>query len=218
MQATCAAEGLIKRQILGDAVAHDAGPCMGSGPRHLVVRVRTRSPRAALDFSMEPRQTSAGGDVLRRVAALRVGRCSDNVRRGAARRCGWSCLPQFLRRGCPCCTSLAANVVRTTERRELRGSGCPARKAYLQTSRQLSSIASHAQDPSGDSRGVFFRKPAVLREEDVGLLEFQILAPQTKPVVRTPGHPLLQSATASQTNTWSQGRFPWLPSRCQTGP
>ena len=41
-------------------------------------------------------------------------------------------------------------------------------KAYLQTSRQLSSIAS--QDPSGDSRGVFFRKPAVLREEDVGLL------------------------------------------------
>ena len=180
MQATCAAEGLIKRRILGDAVAHDGGLCIGSGPRHVVVSVRTRSPRAALGFSMEPRQISAGGDVLRRVAALRV-RCSDNVRRGAARRCGWSCLPQFLRRGSRDAPNLAANVVRTTERRELRGSGCPAHniaKPISKPSRQL--VLHHLQDPSGDSRGVFFRKPAVLREEDVGLPEFQILAPQNR--------------------------------------
>ena len=87
----------------------------------LSATVRTRSPRTALGFSIQRRQTFAGRDVLRRVAALRL-RCSDNVRRGAARlrRRGWAASPISSAQGCPTKSGSApANAVRTTPQRVL---------------------------------------------------------------------------------------------------
>ena len=100
--------------------------------------------RARLLYTI--RQTFAGRDVLRRVAALRL-RCSDNVRRGAARlrRRGWAASPISSAQGCPTKSGSApANAVRTTPQRvlcEVRSARPAMRKALSRE--QNGSQASH---------------------------------------------------------------------------